>query len=88
MNDWNVCGYWFFFALNDGKKILIKTETETTNNGTKNAALGWSDTTNLTTEYPNPKDGKRIIKKMAVIFIFAGIAMADFILFDFFDYGS
>lgn len=67
----------------EGKNILIKMETETRNNGTKSVNSGLSVIINFTTEYPNPKDDKRTIKKTTVIFTFSGVTMADFILFDF-----
>jgi hypothetical protein len=66
-----------------GKIILIKMETEIRNNGTKSANSGLSVIINFTTEYPSPKDDKRTIKKIAMIFTFSGVTMADFILFDF-----
>ena len=67
---------------------MIKIEVETKNNGSKNVICGLSVTKYFTTEYPNPKEGNRIIKKPAAIFILARIVVADFIIFDFLDYGS
>lgn len=67
----------------EDKNILIKMKKETRNNGTKIVNSGLSVIINFTTEYPNPEDDRSTINKTAVIFTFAGIAVADFILFDF-----